>query len=283
LNTRYFARLGNYGFRQYDHDRDELDVCKLCWSNALPGGRPFALIPEAGAVSFGRVITGPYAKYAPEYFYVADDLNSGRLIGYLTGAEGGPITVEDEEVPWMEWRDKTAERIGENEFGEISLKLYFPAYAYLEGGKLLYTLSLGRRAVKFLLHTKFNYAKEIPKAPPCPEFHFHVAKEHRGLGIGSKFIEHFVSRFSASRYNKICAQVTICEGRKPLSYYKRMSYRGRRVWKVYDKKETTIYTDEEKRQWGLGPVVENATLVADRKRLLAFVRLNTGNNGSRTD
>lgn len=274
LDTRYFARLGNYGFRLYDHDRDERDVCKLCWSNALPGGRPFILIPEAGAISFGRIITGPFARYAPEYFYVADDLNSGGLIGYLTGAEGGPIKTPEGEVPWMEWRDKTAESIGEDEFGEISLKLYFPAYAYLEGGKLLYTLSLGRRAVQFLLHAKFNNAKEMPKAPPCPEFHFQVAKEHRGSGIGVKFVEHFVSQFPASRYKKVCAQVTVCEGQKTLSYYQRMAYRGKKIWKVYDKKETTLYTDAEKQEWGLGRVVENATLVADKKRLLAFVRLN---------
>jgi GNAT superfamily N-acetyltransferase len=274
LDTQYFLTLGDYGFRLYDHDRDEHDVCRLCWSNALPGGRPFPLIPEAGALSFGRVVTGPFARCARKYFYVADDLNSGRLIGYLTGAEGSPIDTEDGKVPWMIWRDEIAEQIAEDEFGEVSLRLYVPAFAYLEGGKLLYTLSLGRRAVQFLLHAKFNNAMEMPKAPSCPEFHFHVAKGHRGLGIGSKLIEHFVSQFSENKYKKICAQVTVCEGQKPLQYYQRMSHQGKEVWKVYDKRETNMYTAAEKQEWDLGEVVENVTLVADKKRLLDFVRQN---------
>lgn len=276
LDTQYFLKAGDYGIRSYDHDRDEQDVCKLCWRNALPGGRPFPLIPEAGAVSFGRIVTGPFAQYARKYFYVADDLNTGTLIGYLTGAEGSPIETGDGNVPWMEWRDKAAEKIAEDEFGEISLKLYVPGYAYLEGGKFLYALSLGRRAVQFLLHAKFNQAKEMPKAPGCPEFHFHVAKEHRGKGIGSKLIAHFVSQFSASKYKKICAQVTVCEGQKSLKYYKRMTFQGRKVWKVFDKKETLMYTAAEKKAWGLGQAVENVTLVADKKRLLAFVRHASG-------
>lgn len=33
-----------------------------------------------------------------------------------------------------------------------------------------------------------------------------------------------------------------------------------------------MYNAYEKQLWGLGPVVENVSLVADRKRLLAFVK-----------
>ena len=82
----YLFEMGDYGLRLYVHDRDEEEVCKLCWSNALPGGRPLPLIPEAGARSFGRIVTGPFAKHASEHFYVVEDLASGKLIGYLTGA-----------------------------------------------------------------------------------------------------------------------------------------------------------------------------------------------------
>lgn len=264
--------MGNYGFRLYDHDRDERDVCKLCWNNALPGGRPFPLIPEAGAVSFGRIVTGPFARYAANYFYVADDLTTGRLIGYLTGAEGGAVKTGRSEVPWMAWRDRVAERIAEEEFGEISYRLYMPGYGYLQGAKFLYALSLGPRALQFLLHAKFNNAREMPTAPACPEFHFHVAKGHRGSGIGRKFIEHFVSQFPQKKYKKICAQVTVCEGQKSLDYYMGMSHLGKNVWKVHDKRETDMYTAAEKQAWYLGPMVENVSLIADKKRLLAYVR-----------
>ena len=268
----YFFKSGNYGFRAYDHDRDEREVCELCWNNALPGGRPFPLIPAAGAVSFGRIVTGPFAEYASDYFYVADDLSTGELVGYFTGAEGSAVKTRDGKVPWMTWRDRKAERIAEGEFGEISFRLYMPAYGYMEGAKFLYTLSLGPRAIQFLVHAKYNNAGEMPKAPGCPEYHFHVAKGHRGNGIGSRFIEHFLTRFPSSRYDKICAQVTVCAGQKSLEYYRRMTHEGKRVWKVFDKRETRMYTAAEKRELNLGPVVENVSLVAKKDRLLTFVR-----------
>lgn len=270
--SRYFLEMERYGLRLYDHDRDEAQVCKLCWSNALPGGRPFPLIPETGALSFGRIVTGPFAEYAGEYFYVVDELSTGMLVGYLTGAEGGAVQTENGKVPWMQWRDKAAERIAEQEFGEISLKLYLPVYGYLESRKFLHTLSLGSRAIQFLLHAKFNNTKEMPGAPDCPEYHFHVAEGHRGKGLGSKLIEHFAGQFSGKKYSKICAQVTVCEGCKSLDYYKQMVYRGKKVWKVYDRRSTAMYTAAERERWGLGPTVENVSLVASRKRLLAFVR-----------
>lgn len=269
----YLFKMGNYGFRVYDHDRDEEAVCKLCWRNALPGGRPFPLIPEAGAISFGRIVTGPFARHAAEYFYVVDDLSSEELVGYLTGAEGSDVKTKKGEVPWMQWRDRSAIQIAEKEFGEISFKLYLPMLGYLESKKFLNTLSLGGRAVQFLVHAKFNNVKEMPRAPACPEYHFQVKQEHRRQGIGSKLIEHFLSQFpNKKKYRQICAQVTVCDGHKSLDYYTGLTWKGKKVWKVYDKKETTMYSASEKRAWGLGDVVENVSLVADKKRLLAYVK-----------
>ncbi|MCP5410030.1 MAG: GNAT family N-acetyltransferase [Chromatiaceae bacterium] len=269
---QYLFKMGNYGFRLYDHGRDEEAVCKLCWNNALPGGRPFPLIPEAGAVSFGRIVTGAFAQYAGEYFYVVDDLSNKELVGYLTGAEGGAVQTKKGEVPWMQFRDTIAEQIAEKEFGELSFKLYLPMLGYLEGRKFLYTLSLGGRAVQFLLHAKFNNSKEMPKAPACPEYHFHVKQGHRGQGIGSKLIEHFLNQFpNKKKYRKICAQVTVCAGHKSLEYYTGLTWEGKQVWKVYDKRETAMYSALEKKTWGLGPIVENVSLVADKKRLLAYL------------
>lgn len=271
----YFLETEHFGFRLYESERDEEAVCKLCWANALPGGRPFLPIPKAGALSFGRIVTGPFARYAPDYFYVADDLTTGRLVAYLTGAEGGAMETEGGEISWMECRDRRASLIAEDEFGEISPKLHTLAERFAEGTKLLYTMSLGPRAIQFLLHVKFNYDREIPKLPGCPEFHFQVEKGHRGQGIGKRLIEHFATRLPAENYETIGAQVTVCDGQVPLAYYERMSVCGEPLWSVYDRRETNIYTEEEKREWGLGPVVENLSLVAARNRLLAFVRRGT--------
>jgi len=264
--------MGSYGFRRYEHERDEKDVCELCWKNALPGGRPFPLIPEAGAVSFGRVVTGPFAKYARDFFYVVNELSSGELVGYLTGAEGGPVKTKEGELPWMLWRDRVAQQIAEDEFGEISSRLWIPAWRFVEGVKLLYTISLGPRAMQFLLHAKRSHEQEMPEMPPCPEFHFQVAKGHRGRGIGGKLIDYFLRQLTAKKFKEIGAQVTVCEGQTPLAHYARMTVRGAKLWRIYDRRETAMYTADEKRAWALGPVVENVTLVAEKKRLLAFVR-----------
>lgn len=269
---RYIVRQGSYGIRLYGHDRDEGEVCKLCWKNALPGGRPFPLVPEAGAVSFGRIVTGPFARYASEHFFVAEDLTTGRLVGYLTGAEGSAVQTSDGDIPWAVWRNKIAQQIAADEFGEISPKICIPAYGFVEGVKFLYTISLGARAIAFLLHEKFHGDEEMPNLPACPEFHFQVEKAHRGRGIGGKLIEQFLSRLAGDKYKMVCAQVTVCDGQKPLAYYKRMSVGGRKLWKVYDRRETAIYTPDEKDAWGLGPLVENVSLVADKERLLSSIR-----------
>jgi GNAT superfamily N-acetyltransferase len=264
--------MGNYGIRLYEHERDEHAVCLLCWKNALPGGRPFHLLPEAAALSFGRIVTGPFVRYASEYFYVVDDLATGELVGYLSGAEGSTVDTAAGDIPWMELRDKSAHRIAEDEFGDISPKLGTPADQFREGARFLYTFALGPRAVQFLAHVKLNDEREMPDLPTCPEFHFQVETHHRGQGIGGKLLEHFASRFSGRKYKKIGAQVTVCDGQVPLAYYERMSVEGEPLWSIYDRRVSTIYTEDEKEAWGLGDLVENVSLVADRDRLLAFVR-----------
>jgi hypothetical protein len=50
-----------------------------------------------------------------------------------------------------------------------------------------------------------------------------------------------------------------------------MAVAGERLWSLYDRRATSMYRAQEKEAWGLGPVVEHVSLVADRKRLLAFV------------
>ena len=274
--------MGRYGYRLYVHDQDEEAVCRLCWENALPGGRPFPLIPEAGALSFGRIITGPFARCAPRYFYVVDDLSSGSPVGYFTGSDGNAVETPEGVIPWATHRDSVARQIAADEFGEISPKACIPTYGFVEGVKFLYTLSLGARAIQFLLHEKFNGDKEMPEMPPGPEFHFQVGKGHRGQGIGRTLIEHFASGLTGDKSKSLCAQVTVCDGQKSLAYYRSMSVGGEELWKIYDRRETAIYTSEEKEQWGLGLLVENVSLLADRERLLAFVRKNRQGVGHKT-
>ncbi|MEA3275355.1 MAG: hypothetical protein U9Q81_08740, partial [Pseudomonadota bacterium] len=127
------------------------------------------------------------------------------------------------------------------------------------------------RAVAFLLHAKKYRKKEMPKlAPDCPEFHFQVAKKHRGKRVGTQLIIHFLEQLPAGRHEKVCMQITACEASKPLEFYTSIKYKGDQIWKVYDRKETGMYTKKEKKKWDLGPVVENITLIADRRKLLLY-------------
>ena len=133
-------------------------------------------------------------------------------------------------------------------------------------------MSLGPRAIQFLLHEKVNSASEMPRLPACPEYHFQVEKEHRRKGLGGKLVELFISGLTGGDYKEIGAQVTVCDGQVPLAYYERMSVQSKPLWRIYDRRESAIYSADEKEAWGLGTVVENVSLVADKTRLLAFVR-----------
>ncbi|MEA3277426.1 MAG: hypothetical protein U9Q81_19515, partial [Pseudomonadota bacterium] len=213
----FFYKTREYGFRKYDHAKDEKAVCILCWKNSLPGGRPFLLIPEQGAMSFGRIVTGPYVQAESGYFYVAEYLNTGKIIGYATGASGKSQKTPDGTVSWMTWRDDKAEEIAMEEFGRISKQLLFLEGVIRQSEEYLYTTSLGPRAVAFLLHAKKYRKKEMPKlVPDCPEFHFQVVKKHRGKRVGTQLIIHFLEQLPAGRHEKVCMQITACEASKPL-------------------------------------------------------------------
>jgi len=267
-----FFRINKVGLRGYDQGGDEQAVCRLCWKNALPGGRPFPLIPKYGAVSFGRIVTGPYEQGAGKYFYVAEDLGTEQIVGYFTGATGQGVKTPAGTLSWMTWRDNTAMRIAEEEFGDLFHHYALSEELTVETPKYLYTASLGARAIAFLLHAKHYHALEMPELPSAtPEFHYQVAKKYRSMGIGKQLLLHFLKQLGSDLGHEVCMQVTVCQAGKSLEEYTGMRHKGKPLWEVYNRRVTKMYTDKEKKKWGLGPVVENVTLVAGRERLLSFL------------
>ena len=90
------------------------------------------------------------------------------------------------------------------------------------------------------------------------------------LYVNEKRLAEQLERFWKSIKTKKLSAMSIDYGQ--VDYYDNMKYRGKKVWKVFDKRETAMYTEMEKQQLGLGRAVENVSLVANRKKLLAFVR-----------
>jgi len=258
-------------YRLYDPETDEAQVCDIVHAGALPGGRRFPLVPQNRSLSFGRIITGPFAQKEPDNFIVAVDHSGGKeqVVSYLTGA------LREQHI---EERDRLATQIALDEFGGVSL------LSPLDTLKAFITVGTApKRTLRFLLHAMHNQADEMPETPPeerirFGEWHWSTHPQYRGQHISMSVLVYFLQKALDEGIESICIQVTICEGSesetlgKDLAYYLAMNHKGATVWELYDIKETRMYTEAEKKEWGLGAHVYNASLYTETELLLAFTK-----------
>lgn len=256
-------------YRLYNPDTDEAQVCDIAHAGALPGGRRFPLVPPDRALSFGRIVTGPFAKKEPGNFIVAVDHSGGQeiVVSYLTGA------LRERHI---EDRNRMAQQIALDEFGGVNL------FRPIDTFKALVTAgTTPARTIKFLLHAMHHQANEMPQTPPegsirFGEWHWSTYPQYRGQQIGTSALTYFLQNALDEGIESICIQVTVCDGSetvgKTLPYYLAMRHKGTRVWELYDIKETTMYTAAEKQEWRLGSHVYNATLFSETELLHAFTR-----------
>lgn len=256
-------------YRLYDPETDEAQVCDIVHAGALPGGRRFPLVPKTRALSFGRIVTGPFAKKEPDNFLVAVDQSGGKeiVVGYLTGALRERHIKE---------RNRLAEQIALDEFGGVNL---FSPFDTLKAFVTVGTVP--KRSIKFLLHAMNNQAKEMPETPPeesirFGEWHWSTHPKYRGQNISISALVYFLQTALDEGIESICIQVTVCEGTKTvgknLPYYLKMKHKGTAVWELYDIKETHMYTEAEKKEWRLGTNVYNATLYTETELLHEFTK-----------
>jgi GNAT superfamily N-acetyltransferase len=182
---------------------------ELVFDNAFLG-EPFDVICPCKEW-FSDVVLTPHIKYQPENIHVAVHQPSGRLIGYLTGSLGGQ---EFENLRYKLIKKKVL---------SLALSLTMPWTFFDLSSRL------------FATHVIFRGEGERPSHPETGvHWHFQVAKDFRGQGIGTKLLRRFVYDTLESDFRLIWAEV-MAYPEKPSQYFKD------RGWSIYDAEQTGIF------------------------------------------
>jgi len=199
-------------FRRFSpDDDDERQMRDLVFDNAFLG-EPFDVICPCKRW-FSDVVLTPYIKYQPENIHVAVHQPSGRLIGYLTGSTGG------------EEFEKLQYDLVRRQVISLAVSLTMPWTLFDHSSRL------------FAAHVIFKGEKERPTHPHSGvHWHFQVARDFRGLGIGKKLLRRFVGDAIDADFDLIWAEVSSYP-EKPPEYFED------RGWSVFDAKPTEIFGD----------------------------------------
>jgi len=191
--------------------KDEQQMRELVFDNAFLG-EPFDVICPCQEW-FSDVVLTPYTKYQPENIHIAVHQPSGRLIGYLTGSLGGQ---EFENLQYKLVKKKVI---------SLALSLTMP-WSFFDLSSRL-----------FAAHVIFRGEGERPSHPETGvHWHYQVAKDFRGQGIGTKLLRRFVDDALEAGFERIWAEV-MAYPEKPPQYFED------RGWSIYDAKPTGIFGD----------------------------------------
>jgi ribosomal protein S18 acetylase RimI-like enzyme len=198
---RRFSRAGD----------DERQMRELVFDNAFLG-QPFDEICRCKRW-FSDVVLSPYMKHEAENIHVAIDRASGRLVGYLTGSTGG------------EQFEKLQYNMVRRQVISLAASLTMPWTIFDHSSRL------------FAAHVIFKGESERPRHPPAGvHWHYQVAKDFRGQGIGRKLLQRFADDAIDADFDLIWAEVSSYP-RKPPEYFEN------RGWSIYDAKPTEVFGD----------------------------------------
>ena len=199
-------------FRRFSRDgNDEQQMRELVFNNAF-FGESFDVICSCKRW-FSDVVLGPYLKHQPDNIHVAIDKTSGRLIGYLTGSTGG------------EQFEKLQYDLVRRQVVSLAASLTMPWTLFDHSTRL------------FAAHVIIKGEKERPEHPPSGvHWHFQVADDFRGKGIGSKLLRRFVGDAISTDFGLIWAEVSAYP-QKPAKYFED------RGWSIFDAKPTELFKD----------------------------------------
>lgn len=209
-------------------------VRRLCLETAWRGdSAERRFVDPALAVDF---LTAYYTDEEPDACWVAEELDSGRIVGYLLGC------VRPEGYRRYRWR--TAPRMG--------LRLALGA-ARLAGRWLwakLTGLARGRArptpgsdlsaSARWLWWLVVRAWRELPAAPSrCAHFHFNVERSWRAAGIGQALYERFEARVrqevQRGRIVGVYGQMALGSRRRRAELFRRLG------WEIYDVRPFTKY------------------------------------------
>ena len=197
-------------FRRFStDDDDERQMGELAFNNAFLG-KPFDVICRCKRW-FANVVVGPYVKYQPDNVHVAVHQPSGRLAGYLTGSTGG------------------------EQFEEQQYNLVRGQVVSLAASLTMPWTLFDQTSLLFAAHVIFKGESERPVHPQAGvHWHFQVAEDFRGRGIGTRLLQRFIADAVATDYRVIWAEVSAYP-EKPAQYFER------RGWSIFDAKPTGLF------------------------------------------
>ncbi len=127
------------------------------------------------------LVIGPYDKFAPELIWVAEEVGSNEIVGYLTGGMDQNFYVNQEQ-----YLEETIDRLRQQSLTDLvsnPMKLWGNALSLFAG--------LDLRTLEFLQYLRTEAQNEIPKRPDTP--HFNVFSRHGGCGIARALIHAFMA------------------------------------------------------------------------------------------
>ena len=143
---------------------DERQMRDLVFDNAFLG-QPFDVICPCKRW-FGDVVLTPYIRYQSKHIHVAVHQNSGRLVGYLTGATAGQ-QFETLQYNWVR-----------KQVMSLAISLTMPWTFFDQSSRL------------FTTHVIFKGERERPSHPQSGvHWHYQVANDFRGQGVGRVLVE----------------------------------------------------------------------------------------------
>jgi len=199
-------------FRRFSPDgEDESRMGELVFNNAFLG-QPFDVICPCKQW-FSDVVLAPYIEHQPENIHVAVHKASGRLVGYLTGSTGG---AQFEQLQYQMVRRQVV---------SLAASLTMPWTFFDQSSR------------SFATHVIFKGESERPVHPQSGvHWHFQVAKDFRGRGIGTELLRRFVDDAIATDFELMWAEVSSYP-EKPPDYFED------RGWSIFDAKPTDIFSD----------------------------------------
>ena len=214
---------------------DREAVRRLCletaWGGESAEGR--FVDPEL-AVDF---LTAYYTDEEPDACWVAEELESGRIVGYLLGC------VRPERYRRYRWRTapwmglRLASGAARLAVGWLWAKVTSWALGRACGPKPGYDFGASARWLWWLVVRAW---RGLPAAPPrCAHLHFNVERSWRAAGIGRALYERFEARV---RQEVEQGQIVGLYGQMALGPRRRGAELFRRLgWEIYDVRPFTKY------------------------------------------
>lgn len=133
------------------------------------------------------LVIGPYEKFASEHIWVAEEADSGEILGYLTASLDPDFYAQQ-----TRYLEETVERLQHQSWSDLvshPLRLWGNALSLLAG--------LDRRTLEFLHYLRSEAKNEIPQRPATP--HFNVFTRIDGCGVAHQLIAAFIAELRRRR------------------------------------------------------------------------------------